>query len=89
MILNLLRVEQLKVEDMMKRSFAEFSHQKNAPEYDEKRIALKKQITQQPELDCPICTKDLKHYYQQWKEYHVLTRQLQVFAIRDSLQGHD
>jgi antiviral helicase SKI2 len=32
MILNLLRVEDLKVEDMMKRSFAEFHAQKSVPE---------------------------------------------------------
>ena len=29
MILNLLRVEQLRVEDMMKRSFSEFHNQKD------------------------------------------------------------
>jgi antiviral helicase SKI2 len=32
MILNLLRVEDLKVEDMMKRSFAEFHAQKALPD---------------------------------------------------------
>jgi len=32
MILNLLRVEELKVEDMMKRSFSEFTGQKAIPE---------------------------------------------------------
>jgi antiviral helicase SKI2 len=39
MILNLLRVEDLKVEDMLKRSFAEFHSQRAAPEA---QIALKK-----------------------------------------------
>lgn len=33
MILNLLRVEELKVEDMMKRSFSEFNEQKETPKH--------------------------------------------------------
>ncbi|KAJ0987857.1 hypothetical protein J5N97_006213 [Dioscorea zingiberensis] len=40
MILHLLRVEELKVEDMLKRSFAEFHAQKNLPE-KEKLLMLK------------------------------------------------
>ncbi|PKA51999.1 DEAD-box ATP-dependent RNA helicase ISE2, chloroplastic [Apostasia shenzhenica] len=40
MILHLLRVEELKVEDMLKRSFAEFHAQKNLPE-KEKLLLLK------------------------------------------------
>lgn len=39
MILNLLRVEDLKVEDMLRRSFAEFHAQRSAPE-DRAAIAL-------------------------------------------------
>jgi antiviral helicase SKI2 len=39
MILNLLRVEDLKVEDMMRRSFAEFHAQRSAPE-DKAAIVL-------------------------------------------------
>ena len=33
MILNLLRVEELRVEDMMKRSFSEFSARKDADKH--------------------------------------------------------
>lgn len=40
MILHLLRVEELKVEDMLKRSFAEFHAQKNLPE-KEQQLMLK------------------------------------------------
>ena len=39
MILNLLRVEDLKVEDMLRRSFAEFHAQRSAPE-DKAAVAL-------------------------------------------------
>jgi len=35
MILNLLRVEELRVEDMMKRSFSEFSEQRDTPVHAE------------------------------------------------------
>ena len=35
MILNLLRVEELRVEDMMKRSFSEFGGQKDLPEHEQ------------------------------------------------------
>ena len=34
MILNLLRVEQLRVEDMMKRSFSEFHNQRKKGEFE-------------------------------------------------------
>lgn len=62
----------------MKRSFAEFSHQKDAPEYDKKRKALSKQLKEQPELECEMCIKDLESYHQDWKEFHDLKRHLQV-----------
>ena len=39
MILNLLRVDDLKVEDMLRRSFAEFHAQRSAPE-DKAAVAL-------------------------------------------------
>ena len=78
MILNVLRVEQLSVEEIMKRSFAEFSHQKDAPEFKTKRKALKKQINEQPKLECQICAKDLEKYYGDWKTFHDLNFQLKV-----------
>ena len=66
----------------MKRSFAEFSHQRDAPEHDKRRKALKQQIKEQAELDCGICCGDLKNYYQDWKDFYSLRRQIQVtFSI--------
>ena len=62
----------------MKRSFAEFSHQRDAPEHDKRRKALKQQIKEQAELDCGICCRDLKNYYQDWKDFYSLRRQIQV-----------
>lgn len=63
MILNLLRVEALKVEEMIKRSFSENSTQKLLPdtkrlvdENEQKRSALR-------QLDCAICEPDLENFY--------------------------
>jgi len=81
MILNVLRVEQLSVEEIMKRSFAEFSHQKDAPEFKSKRKALKKQINEQPKLECQICAKDLEKYYGDWKTFHDLNFQLKRYIL--------
>lgn len=44
MILNLLRVEQLRVEDMMKRSFSELNSQKNQTTNKEKAKMLRDQL---------------------------------------------
>ena len=79
MILNVLRVEQFSVEEIMKRSFAEFAHQKDAPEHSKKRKALKKEINEQSKLDCQICTENIERYYEDWKNFHDLKLQLQVF----------
>ncbi|KAG1466814.1 hypothetical protein G6F46_001870 [Rhizopus delemar] len=63
MILNLLRVEALKVEEMIKRSFSENSTQKLLPdtkrlvdENEQKRNALR-------QLDCAICEPDIEKFY--------------------------
>ena len=44
MILNLLRVEQLRVEDMMKRSFAELDTQKQQAGHKERADKLRKEL---------------------------------------------
>jgi antiviral helicase SKI2 len=67
MILNLLRVEDLKVEDMLKRSFAEFHSQRAAPEA---QVALKKgqdalrRLRARPWPISPLGTtrEDVEHY---------------------------
>jgi superfamily II RNA helicase len=42
MILNLLRVEALRVEDMIKRSFSEFNSQKGLPEHQKKLVEVRR-----------------------------------------------
>lgn len=57
MILNLLRIEALKVEDMIKRSFGENSSQSMLPEQQLEILRLEKELESIPKLD--IGTEDL------------------------------
>ena len=62
MILNLLRVEHLRVEDMMKHSFGEDHQQSKLGKVKEKLQALYDQVQQLPPLACDVCT-DIESYY--------------------------
>ena len=81
MILNLLRVEELRVEDMMKRSFAEFHMQKDAQERKREMEELEKKLQNIKELDCTFCSQDLKPYFKTCRELFKLTRAVQVMMI--------
>ncbi|XP_031486566.1 DExH-box ATP-dependent RNA helicase DExH11 isoform X1 [Nymphaea colorata] len=61
MILHLLRVEELKVEDMLKRSFAEFHAQKKLPE-KQQLLLLKLSQAHKP-IDCINCEGTIEEYY--------------------------
>lgn len=59
MILNLLRVEALKIEEMIKRSFSENSTQTLLPQH-ERQMALSEQgLKELKKEDCEICSVDL------------------------------
>ncbi|KAJ9081961.1 Antiviral helicase ski2 [Entomophthora muscae] len=62
MILNLLRVEALRVEDMIKRSFAEDASQQQAPQQEIQRNLLQAELDRMPALDCALCTKTLDKF---------------------------
>ena len=70
MILNLLRVEQLRVEDMMKRSFGEFYTQKDASTHAEKLHDLESRLETLPHVSDP--SGNLQHYYDGCTEYFKL-----------------
>ncbi|XP_065647827.1 superkiller complex protein 2 isoform X2 [Hydra vulgaris] len=76
MILNLLRVKQLTVQDMMKRSFSEYYLQKDGPENEKKLEELRIKCKQLKDLDCPVCSIDLKAYYLAWTECYQLQKQI-------------
>ncbi|KAG9305006.1 hypothetical protein G9A89_007409 [Geosiphon pyriformis] len=63
MILNLLRVEALRVEEMIKRSFSENTGQKMLPDYQKMFAEKKKSLDAFQTLDCTICNIDINQYY--------------------------
>lgn len=59
MILNLLRVEALKIEEMIKRSFSENTTQTMLPEH-ERQVALSEEdLKKLKKENCEICSVDL------------------------------
>jgi antiviral helicase SKI2 len=76
MILNLLRVEALKIEEMIKRSFSENATQALLPEH-EKQVQLSEdslaKIKREP---CEICDLDLVACHDAAMEYQKLTAEL-------------
>ncbi|XP_018558121.1 LOW QUALITY PROTEIN: helicase SKI2W [Lates calcarifer] len=84
MILNLLRVEALRVTDMMRRSFSE-SHRDTQAQ--EKRISqLKQTLSSLPPLDTEGQLSDLMPYYRTVTELRTTTDALQR-AILESVNG--
>lgn len=63
MILNLLRVEALRVEEMIKRSFSENSSQRLLPEHQKQVAEHEKSLSNMPKLECDICSVDIERYY--------------------------
>ncbi|KAI0778677.1 antiviral helicase [Trametes elegans] len=63
MILNLLRVEALRVEEMIKRSFSENASQRLLPENQKKVIESERKLSSLPQLSCDLCSPDIEAYY--------------------------
>ncbi|KAJ6670688.1 ATP-DEPENDENT RNA AND DNA HELICASE [Salix viminalis] len=61
MILHLLRVEELKVEDMLKRSFAEFGSQKQLPE--QQKALMRKLAQPAKTVECIKGEPTIEEYY--------------------------
>ncbi|XP_051949241.1 helicase SKI2W [Xyrauchen texanus] len=84
MILNLLRVEALRVTDMMRRSFSESHRDTQA---HEKRISeLKSTLSSLPPLDTEGQLSDLLSYYHTITELRITTEILQR-AVLESMNG--
>lgn len=83
MILNLLRVEALKIEEMIKRSFSENATQALLPEH-EKAVRLSEadleKIKREP---CEICDKDLEAAHEASMEYQKLTLDLHLALLNN------
>ncbi|KAI3450303.1 hypothetical protein Pfo_006968 [Paulownia fortunei] len=66
MILHLLRVEELKVEDMLKRSFAEFHAQKKLPE--KQQLLMRKLAQPTKIIECIKGEPAIEDYYEMYLE---------------------
>ena len=78
MILNLLRVEALKIEEMIKRSFSENAAQALLPEH-EKAIKLSEADLAQIKRDpCSVCDVDIEHCHEASMNYRRLTADLHL-----------
>lgn len=71
-------MEELRVEDMMKRSFAEFYMQKDAQERKREMEEVETKLQTIKEVDCTFCSEDLKLYFKDCRELSELTRTVQV-----------
>jgi antiviral helicase SKI2 len=88
MILNLLRVEALKVEEMIKRSFSENSSQKLLPET--KRLVDENEQKRKDlrQLSCAICEPDLERFYDVCSEIINISRQMMSNYITTTPSGN-
>jgi len=76
MILNLLRVEHLRVEDMMKRSFGEDHQQSKLGNVRQKLQELYDKVQLMPSLACDIC-QDIDSYYNNATTFLQLKEEMQ------------
>lgn len=76
MILNLLRIEALRVEEMIKHSFSENSSQTLLPEHEKKVVELTKKLEEFPPLriEDSYTEDDLEDVFQKMLRYKELTR---------------
>jgi antiviral helicase SKI2 len=78
MILNLLRVEALKIEEMIKRSFSEHATQQLLPEHEKAVKVSEADLARIKREPCDICDKDLEACHQAAQNYKQLTLDLHL-----------
>ncbi|XP_055831950.1 DExH-box ATP-dependent RNA helicase DExH11 isoform X4 [Solanum dulcamara] len=74
MILHLLRVEELKVEDMLKRSFAEFHAQKKLPE--QQQLLMRKLAQPTKSVECIKGEPAIEDYFDMYTEAEKYSNQI-------------
>jgi len=86
MILNLLRVEQLRVEDMMKRSFAELDTQKKQASHKERALELRKELDGLPDISSGIY-EEVTIFYKLCSEYLELRENIWSLLLSHPVPG--
>ncbi|KDP46561.1 hypothetical protein JCGZ_08533 [Jatropha curcas] len=86
MILHLLRVEELKVEDMLKRSFAEFHAQKKLPETQQ---ILRRKLAQPTKaIECIKGEPAIEEYYDMYLEAEEYGNQISEAVMQSPAAQH-
>jgi antiviral helicase SKI2 len=78
MILNLLRVEALKIEEMIKRSFSEHATQQLLPEHEKSIKVSEADLMKIKREPCDICETDLDACHQAAQNFRQLTLNLHL-----------
>ncbi|KAM6472552.1 superkiller complex protein 2 isoform 1-T1 [Liasis olivaceus] len=86
MILNLLRVEALRVEDMMKRSFSEFHTRKDSKVYEHRIAQLSSMLASMEVPDTSRQLGDLQEYYSVVRELQEIRERIQR-RVMESVNG--
>ncbi|KAL2198862.1 NUC185 domain-containing protein [Corynascus similis CBS 632.67] len=76
MILNLLRVEALKIEEMIKRSFSEHATQQLLPEHEKAVKVSEADLAKVKRDACPICDAHMDECHQAGEDWKKLTEEL-------------
>uniref|UniRef100_A0A7N0U3N2 RNA helicase n=2 Tax=Kalanchoe fedtschenkoi TaxID=63787 RepID=A0A7N0U3N2_KALFE len=82
MILQLLRVEELKVEDMLKRSFAEFHAQKKLPE--QQQLLMRKLAQPTKSIECVRCEASIEEYFDIYWEAESYSRKMSEAVMQST-----
>ncbi|XP_032067231.1 helicase SKI2W [Thamnophis elegans] len=86
MILNLLRVEALRVEDMMRRSFSEFHTRKDSKVYEHRIAQLSSMLAKMEMPDTSRQLGDLQEYYSVVRELREIRECVQR-RVMESMNG--
>lgn len=81
MMLNLLRVEALKIEEMIKRSFSENATQALLPEHEKKVKISEADLEKIKREPCQICDVDLEACHQSCEDYKRLTNEMHLSLL--------
>ncbi|KAL6900139.1 DSHCT domain-containing protein [Trichoderma evansii] len=85
MILNLLRVEALKIEEMIKRSFSEHATQQLLPEHEKDVKLAQADLAKVKRESCTICDSVVDECHQAAQDYKRLTTELYKNLLRISI----
>lgn len=87
MILNLIRVESMQVEDMMKQSFIEDATQRHLPQQRRLLHEQEERLALCPKLDCITCVRDIDDFYFLSIKFLRLNREIWHTVVTESFMG--